>query len=102
MSLPHTQTDAKTVIVTVPHIGMVHLHKFNEEYDHGIYKSKPWHICTFGVNFATVDDCLIFLEKQVERWDEPEQGENYRHESFHSEMTHAFLATEASLDACPY
>lgn len=93
-----------TIHCQVPKIGFVKLSKFSPDFDHGIYRQRPWHIVTFGLNFATPEECLSFLESVASRWDDDEDDESAKSNSgvCHSEMTHSFLATEADLDSCPW
>lgn len=42
-------------------IGEVLIYKFSPGYDHGLFDSRPWHICSFGHNFPTLEDAVTFL-----------------------------------------
>jgi len=59
----------KRIDLTVPKIGYVQLTKFAHDFDHGLYATRPWHVVTFGRNFATVEECVSFLETIVANWD---------------------------------
>ena len=50
-------------------IGYVKLSKFSPDFDYGIYRNRPWHVTTFGRNFATVEECLLFLKEVEDNWD---------------------------------
>ena len=65
--------DDKTIICTVPKIGTVYLSKFSADYDHGLYAARPWHVTTFGRNFATVQECLDFLTEESNNFQEIEE-----------------------------
>ena len=72
----------------------------SSEFDHGLYKNRPWHVTCFGCNFATVEECLLFLQNVEAHWDE--EFPYLVDTVCHAEMTHSFLATEADLDSCPF
>lgn len=89
------------VIVSFPKLGDVTLSKYSPDYDHGIYKNKPWHICGQGRNFATIEECIVYCQRVVDTWDDtpalPSPSSYY-----HAEQTHSFRCNEASLDSCPW
>lgn len=91
----------KRADLQVPRIGYVQLSKFSPDFDHGAYRDKPWHVVTFGRNFATIQQCIDYINSVIKGWDEDEEYLIGR-PICHGEMTLSFLATEASLDACPW
>ena len=76
------------------------LSRFSPEYDNGLYAKRPWHVVTFGRNFATVAECLDYLADIVANWDD--ELESKHNSECHGELTHSFLAMEASLDSSPW
>lgn len=58
-----------------------------------------WHVVCYGRNFKTFKQAMEYLHNVKEHWHDEDEPTR---ETCHAEMTHAFLANEASLDACPY
>jgi hypothetical protein len=94
-----TRITADEIRLECDKIGYVRLSKFSPDFDHGLYRNRPWHVVTFGRNFATVEECLLFLQDVEAHWEADDTPER---PVCHAEMTHSFLATEADLDACPF
>ena len=76
MSITIERIAEKDIQLRFPKMGYVKLSKFSPDFDHGLYKNRPWHIVSFGRNFATVEECLTFLMDVEARWDEED---NYQH-----------------------
>lgn len=49
-------------------IGTVLLRRFSDDFDHGLYRDRPWHVVCFGKNFATIDECVAYLEDVESHW----------------------------------
>lgn len=103
MTMKITSITDKRITLETEKIGYVQLSKFSPDFDHGLYRNRPWHIVTFGRNFATVEECLLFLKQVEDNWQEEEEGEEYKEwkGTSHAEMTHSFLSMEADLENCP-
>ena len=97
-----TVINNKRIDLVFPKLGCVMLSRFSDDYDNGLYRSRPWHVVTFGRNFATVEECVSFLETIVANWDDSPNDNGEWKGVNHGETTHSFLATEAALDSCPY
>lgn len=82
-------------------IGSTQLCRFADDYDNGLYRERPWHVTCHGRNFATLEDCLSYLRNCEQHWNDDTSPGDCR-PVCHGEMTHQFLANEASLDDCPY
>ncbi len=67
-----THVTAKRIVLRCEKIGTVTLSKFSPDFDHGLYRDRPWHVVTFESNFATVEECLAFLQEVESRWEDEE------------------------------
>lgn len=97
-----TYQSENRVVAFFPKLGSMTFSKFSPDFDHGAYKNRPWHVCTTGRNFATLEECFKFCQEAVDNWEEPEPAIPSPSSYYHAEQTHSFLCTEAALDSCPY
>lgn len=73
--ITQTVISDKRIDLVAPKIGHVQLSKFSPDYDHGLYAARPWHVVTFGRNFATVEECITFIQTIVDNWgDDTDDG----------------------------
>jgi len=42
-------------------IGSVLIYRMSPGYDHGAFDARPWHVCTFGANFPTLEAAVDYL-----------------------------------------
>lgn len=75
--------------LNVQWIGHVLLSKIVFDDDPPWKKERPWHIVSFGVNKASVEDCIAYLEKIKEGSDD-DAGSGHHS----SECEGAYLMTE--------